>query len=85
MRERLYVWQAWPTIFRGLAHVHCQLEHFPFGMADLSIEQADDRVDFTDATGERWRVYDVSFGPPHAKPHHYHRFVSVDQRAVTLR
>ena len=46
-------------------------------------EQADDRAYFTDASGEKWRVHDVSFGSPYAKPHHYHRFACGDRRATS--
>lgn len=29
------------------------------------------------------RVHDVSYGSPHAKPHHYHRFPIGDKRATS--
>lgn len=42
------------------------------------IDQCDDVVYFVDAEGNRWRVYDASYGPPHAKPykHAIHPFGS---------
>lgn len=35
----------------------------------------------TDAKGERWRVWDICFGPPHAKPHRRLRADPIDLRA----
>jgi hypothetical protein len=78
MCERIYVWQEWPLYFRGLARMSYQLAR------DMSIDRTDDdRVYFTDKENTRWRVHDVSYGSPHAQPHHYKRFNVGDTRATS--
>jgi hypothetical protein len=78
MRSPIYVWQEWPQLFRGFARVSYWIEH-----DRMSIEQSDDKTYFTDASGVQWRIHDVSFGPPHSKPHHYRKFAIGDARATS--
>lgn len=67
---------------RGLAPVCYRLE-IPRPMPDPALEQLEDRAYFTDAAGVKWRVHDVAFGRPHAKPYHYRRFSIGDARATS--
>lgn len=82
MSERPHVWNEWPDFFRGIARVRHQLERYLAGMPDPLLEQSVDRIYFTDASGRRWRIHDVTFGPPFAKPQHYRRFDVGDGRAL---
>jgi hypothetical protein len=41
----------------------------------------DGRVYYVDRRNGRWRVHDVAFGPPHARPHQRRRLVPGDGRA----
>jgi len=43
------------------------------------------RVYFTDADDIVWRIYDRSFGPPHAEHYNYHTFRSVGDPRATYR
>jgi hypothetical protein len=52
-------------------------------MADAQLEHSGDRTYFTDATGIPWRVHDVAFGPPSAKPRHFRRLRIGDLRATS--
>ncbi len=45
------------------------------------IDEDADRVYFTDEEGTRWRVYDVSFGPPLCSPFRRTAFRPPDTRA----
>lgn len=46
------------------------------------IETVGDRTRFLDRDGNRWTIYDTSFGPPHAPPGRYARFPHGDRRAT---
>ena len=45
------------------------------------LERDGERCYFTSSAGERFRVYDVAFGPPLARPHHRRRVPFEDRRA----
>jgi hypothetical protein len=78
MRDCCLVWKKWPQFFRGAARLTYQLHR------SVTIERTiDERVYFTDASGTRWRVHDVSYGSPHALPYHYKRFTVGDPRATS--
>jgi hypothetical protein len=76
------VWDEWPEYFRGLSRLRYRLE-FLQHMPNCVLERRADKVYFTDTSGIKWRIYDVSFGPPHAKPHCYHKFYVGDRRATS--
>jgi len=45
---------------------------------------AADRADFTDSTGECWRVHDRAFGPPLARPG-YRRRLALESQGTNTR
>ena len=81
MRAPLFVWEEFPSLFRGRHRALYRLEHHRLGITDMRVDQVDDRAYFTDATGLKWRVHDVAFETPYALPYHYHRFAAGDGRA----
>jgi hypothetical protein len=50
-----------------------------------ALEHTRDRAYFTDRDGVRWRLYDVSFGPPHAPRGKWRRYELTSPRATYRR
>ena len=46
------------------------------------IDTVSDRTRFLDRDGDRWTIYDTSFGPPHAAPGKHAIFPHSDKRAT---
>jgi hypothetical protein len=49
---------------------------------DPSGQPTRERAYLTDAAGQRWRVYDAAYGPPHAEPYKRRRTRPGDPRAT---